>query len=150
VQGFISLCNAYSIATVVVYLAILVTVKVRLVLVQNTYGNVQIVKSEMETKVLATVGFIVTFYAITFLGTGIAAFILSQQPLATAQMAIGYIPLFVVLNGSINVLIYLWKNEVVREEFVYVFCSKIPQTTGTGNLAVVGVNPNRRLAWIET
>lgn len=139
-QCYLYLLALYSGVIVIMYLLILMVVQIRVVKVRKAHGNVKKTKKQMETKVLASVGLIVVFYFITWLCSSIGAQVVTV--LSGPQLAlivIPYLPITAVFNGALNVLIYIWKNETVREDFGMVFCGKLKVTPARGSSVVKSV-----------
>lgn len=121
-QAYIVLLAVYSVAIVVMYISILIRVRTRILRVRRAKGNEDKTKKQLETNVLSSVGLVVGLYFITWLCSTIGAQVANLCCGPTiAQVVIPYLPVTVVFNGFINVLVYLWKNDTVRRDFISVF-----------------------------
>lgn len=114
-------------AVIALYIVIYGKVGNRLAKIRNLSGNIMAAKQEMETKVLKTCCWNAGFYFTTVFCITIASEIVSlADGINRRELIIPYLSIACGIMSSSSLLIYLWKSQAVRNDFLTFYWRKTP------------------------
>lgn len=117
-----------------VYIAMIVTLFIKLSKVKKQNGNVSDMRKELQLKMIFSLTVMISFYLVTVGGAGSVTKLVVNMPVEY-QLRIGLIgSLFHLMSPLCNFLMLMWKNNEFRRAYLNLFkCFKITRVSPGSN-----------------